>query len=169
MQKIKLFSMFYKKIVSLLFVLIVGLTLVSPVLAGPNINQFTTDIANQSGYETGGTTEYTLSQTVGKIIRVLLSLVGTIFFVLTIYAGFLWMTAQGDEKKVEKAIDIFKTSITGLVVVLAGYGITTFIVGIITTTAGTPGGTVAPEAGTNAGFWSSFGKSFKDNWWNYVF
>jgi hypothetical protein len=139
-----------------------------PVFAAPNINELTADIAGRSGYDAVGTTEFTMSETIGKVIRVILSLVGTIFLVLTIYAGFLWMTAGGDEGKVEKAMDIIKMSTMGLVIVLAGYGLTTFIVGVITTTAGTPGGKIGPGAG-NAGFWTSFGKSFKDNWWNYVF
>lgn len=162
---IKKYNLFF----TLFFLTIITFFNAPRVFAGPNINEFTTDIAGRSGYNTVGTTEYTLSETVGKVIRIILSLVGTIFLILTIYAGFLWMTAQGDEGKVEKAMQIFKTSIMGLVVVLAGYGITTFIVGVITTTAGTPGGPGVGPGASNASFWSSFGKSFKDNWWNYVF
>lgn len=140
----------------------------STVHAQVNINELTEDIAGRSGYNAAGTTELTMSETIGKIIRIVLSLVGTIFLALTVYAGFLWMTAGGDEGKVEKAMDIIKMSTIGLIIVLAGYGITTFIVGVVTTTAGTPGGKIGSGSGS-AGFWSSFGKNFKDNWWNYLF
>jgi TRAP-type C4-dicarboxylate transport system permease small subunit len=137
------------------------------VFAAPNINELTADVGQKSGFDVAGTTELSLSQNVGRIIRIILSMVGTIFFVLTIYAGFLWMTAQGEESKVTKAIGILRTATMGLALVLAGYGITTFIVGVISTTAGL-GGQNAGGYGS-AGFWSSFGKSFKDNWWNFVF
>jgi hypothetical protein len=149
-------------------IIISGLLSSVVVFAAPNINELTQDVAQKSGYDAVGTNEFTLSESVGKVIRVLLSLVGTIFLILMIYAGFLWMTAQGEEAKVTKALGIFKTSIMGLIIVLAGYGLTTFIVGVISTTTGVPGGKVGPGYGTG-GFWTSFGKSLKDNWWNYIF
>lgn len=63
-------------------------------------------------------------QTAALIIQVLLTLVGTIFFVLTVYAGYLWMTAQGNEEEIEKAKMTLRNAILGLVIVIAAYGIT---------------------------------------------
>ena len=74
------------------------------------------------------TTETSLSENVGKIIKSALSLVGTIFLALTVYAGFLWMTAQGEESKIEKAQDIIKSCVIGLLITLSAYGITNFVV-----------------------------------------
>ena len=84
------------------------------------------DIADQSGYAPATTN--TLSETVGKIIKIVLGLLGTIFLVLTVYAGFLWMTASGEEEKITKAKDILKTSVIGLIIILAAYSITYFVV-----------------------------------------
>lgn len=159
------------KRLSLLFLgIFAGLLLVgSFVHAQPDINSLTTDVAKSSGYDTTQVNDLTLSQTVGRIIRVALSLVGTIFFVLMIYAGFLWMTAQGDDEQVNKAIGIIKTSTVGLIVVLAAYGLSAFLVGVVSLTSGAPSsGSVGPGYGTG-GFWSSFGTSLKDNWWNFAF
>jgi hypothetical protein len=64
---------------------------------------------------------------IGQIIGVLLSFVGTIFFILIIYGGFLWMTARGNEQDVTKAKDLITSAIIGLVIVLAAYVITTYI------------------------------------------
>ena len=50
-----------------------------------------------------------------------------IFLILTIYAGFLWMTARGNEEQVTKAKTILKTTLIGLVIVLASFGIAQFI------------------------------------------
>lgn len=64
---------------------------------------------------------------VADVVKTLLSILGTIFLVLVVYAGFLWMTAAGDEKKVEKAQSIIKMAIIGLAVVLLSYSITLFV------------------------------------------
>lgn len=82
-------------------------------------------IANQAGY--GPVTSFSLAETVGKIIRIILGLLGTIFLVLTVYAGFLWMTAAGNGEQTEKAIGILKTSIIGLIIVLVSYSLTYFV------------------------------------------
>jgi TRAP-type C4-dicarboxylate transport system permease small subunit len=161
------FYMLVKKIVATIFSIFLLFVSYTTVFAAPNINELTADVGQKSGYDVAGTTDLSLSQNVGRIIRILLSMVGTIFFVLTIYAGFLWMTAQGEESKVTKSMGILRTATMGLVLVLAGYGITTFIVGVISTTTGLGGQNAAGYG--SGGFWSSFGKSFKDNWWNFVF
>lgn len=137
--------------------------------AQPDILSLTQEVGGKSGYDVQNVTDTTISETIGRIIRIALSLVGTIFFVLTIYSGFLWMTAQGNEEQVEKAMKIIKTSAVGLVIVMAAYGLSAFLVGIVALTSDAPvGGKVGPGYGTG-GFWTSFGKTFKDTWWNWVF
>jgi hypothetical protein len=84
----------------------------------------TQDIAGKAYGQVGASS---LSETAGKIIKIVLGLVGTIFLVLTIYAGFLWMTAAGNEEQATKAIGILKTAVIGLVIILASYSITYFI------------------------------------------
>ena len=69
------------------------------------------------------------SQLVHDILLPVFSLLGVIFLCLTIYAGFLWMTAAGDPKKVQKAKDILAQSVTGIVLVMLAYGITYFVTG----------------------------------------
>jgi len=86
-------------------------------------------IANSVGYNTKDVTDTSLSETVGGYIKVILGMVGVVFFVLTFYAGFLWMTASGDESKIDKAKGIFSASIIGLAIIISAYSITTMIVG----------------------------------------
>lgn len=68
-----------------------------------------------------------LADTVATVIKTVLALVGTIFLVLTIYAGIMWMTAQGEEEKVTKAKDIIKATVIGLVIIMSAYAITFFV------------------------------------------
>ncbi|KKR34906.1 MAG: hypothetical protein UT67_C0005G0018 [Candidatus Magasanikbacteria bacterium GW2011_GWA2_40_10] len=64
---------------------------------------------------------------IGSIIGIALSFVGAIFFLLILYAGFLWMTAFGASDKVEKAKDILIHAAIGLIIVLAAYAISKFV------------------------------------------
>lgn len=80
--------------------------------------------------------EPSLAKIIGAIVKGLLSLVGVIFLVLVIYGGYLWMIARGNEEEVKKAKDIIRGSIIGLVVVLAAYAITAFVVSRLTEATG---------------------------------
>jgi hypothetical protein len=69
-----------------------------------------------------------LNSGIGLIIGVLLSLLGVIFLGFTIYGGIMWMTAEGEEARVEKAKSIIANSLIGLVIVLAAYAISVFVI-----------------------------------------
>jgi len=66
-----------------------------------------------------------------QIINVILSFLGVIFLVLMVYAGVLWMMAQGNEKNVEKAKGIITGSIIGLIIIAAAYAISYFILDLV--------------------------------------
>lgn len=100
----------------------------SQVYAQTDLSQKTVqDIAKKSGYETSGVTSATLSQTIGRIIKIVLGLLGTIFLALTVYAGVLWLTAAGNEEQVTKSLGILKTAVIGLIIIIAAYSITSFV------------------------------------------
>lgn len=81
--------------------------------------------ATGAGYETGS--NQTPENFIGQIIQLVLSFLGVLFLGLTIYAGSLWMTAQGNEQKAEKAKDMIIGSVTGLAIVIAAYAIASFV------------------------------------------
>ncbi|MBA3047102.1 hypothetical protein KKC83_02775 [Patescibacteria group bacterium] len=62
-----------------------------------------------------------------KIIRILLGFLGLIAVSFIMYAGWLWMTSEGDEQKIRKAKDTLKSAIIGLVIMLASFAIVSFI------------------------------------------
>lgn len=93
------------------------------------------NIANNAGYKTEGVTEYSFSETVGTYIKGILVILGVIFFVLTFYAGFLWLTANGDESKVDTAKKIITGATIGLIIIVISYGITSFVLTNIQKTA----------------------------------
>ena len=86
--------------------------------------------------KSGGTVTSDLPTLIGTLINTLLGVLGIIFVVLTVYAGFLWMTAQGSEENVKKAKGMLTQAIIGLVIIVAAYAISTFVINAITTAAG---------------------------------
>ncbi len=84
------------------------------------------NVATQAGYNPGN--EPTLDERISSIISTFLSFLGVIFMLLMIYGGFNWMTAEGDEQKVEKAKDTIRAAVIGLVIVIAAYAISIFAI-----------------------------------------
>jgi type IV secretion system pilin len=81
---------------------------------------------------------------IGRILKALLGFVGTLFLILMVYAGFLWMTARGDSKKVDQAKQLITGAVIGVVIIAASYAITDLVIKSVTGTAQTTSQT-APE------------------------
>lgn len=64
---------------------------------------------------------------VGNAIGVALSVIGALFLVLMVYAGFLWMTARGEESQIDKARKIIVGTAIGLFIVITAYAITVLV------------------------------------------
>jgi hypothetical protein len=88
-------------------------------------------IETTTGQQTGLGRVAGVSTLVGNIIGAVLGFVGVIFFVLVIYAGFLWMTAGGGQEQLGKAKKIFTTSIIGLFIVVMAYYLVDFVFGAL--------------------------------------
>ena len=88
-------------------------------------------VTAQSGYGLSSSSiTMTLPQFIGSyIISPILGLTGTILFALMTYAGFLWITARGDDKQVKKAKDIITECVVGSVILVGAYVLANFIIG----------------------------------------
>lgn len=94
------------------------------------------DINSQQGFGDGGEIPTAFGATdkpvdprtvISNIIKIVLSLLGIIFIGLLVYAGFTWMTSNGEEEKVSKAKDTIIRAVIGLIIIIAAYGITIFV------------------------------------------
>lgn len=99
---------------------------VIPVSAAvPNVGAAQNTL-DQFTNRTGAPTKSLLEQTaIG--IQTVLAVSGMIFFILALYGGITWMTAQGDEDRVRRGRNAIVAATIGLVVVLGAYGIASFI------------------------------------------
>ena len=110
-----------------------GLALVLPVVA------FAADGNLSSVASGGGFADTDLMTIIGRIINVFLSILGVICLILFVYAGAIWMTAGGDDKKVDKAKKILTNTVIGLVITLSAYALSTFILNLLTDATGGSG------------------------------
>ncbi len=99
-------------------------------LAIDKFNESLKETSVQSGHSTGGNPareKDRLYVMISEVVRVALSLLGIIFLLIIIYAGFIWMMARGNEQEVERAKKFIQNSIIGLIIVLSAYAITSFV------------------------------------------
>ncbi len=68
-----------------------------------------------------------LKTTVINIIRWVLGIMTLIAVALIIYAGFVWLTAAGNEDNVDKAKKIISAAVIGLIVILLAWAIVIFV------------------------------------------
>lgn len=88
--------------------------------------------------------------TVTKVIRIGLGFLGVIAVGLIIYAGFLWMSAKGDEEKISQAKKILSSAAIGLGIIIASFAIASFILSrLLGATGGSGNGT---SEGPGGGF-----------------
>ncbi len=95
------------------------------------------DLGSQEGFKDGeipdegfgqGDSPRDIRSVVAGLIQAVLGLLAIIFLILIIWSGFEWMTAGGNEEKISQAKKRLKNSFIGLVIILAAYGITYFVI-----------------------------------------
>jgi len=111
-------------------------TLLLPAAAMAQLSEAQTDLEEVGTAIGTDATSNDLPTLIGNIISALLSVLGIIFVVLVVYAGFLYLTAAGDDTKVKKAKTLLTQSIIGLVIIVAAYAISAFVIDALVEVAG---------------------------------
>ncbi len=128
----------------------------APVCAFAAINARTTglkaaaDIA-QLPTACGSDSSACVANIVGNVLKIALGFLGIVFLGLLLYAGFLWMTASGEEEQVKKARGIIANSVAGLVIIGASFLLTNYVLdqlGTAIQSAGEPAAKTAPTPPT---------------------
>jgi len=82
-----------------------------------------------------GLAKGSLQGTVGKIITQFITLLGIVAVVIILYGGYQWMTASGDQAKVDKGKKILTQGIIGLVIIVLSYAIANFVINALSKAA----------------------------------
>lgn len=69
----------------------------------------------------------------GRLVSATLSIIGTLTLLMFVYAGVLWITAQGEPKKVQRGKDIMVWATLGLAVIAGAYVAVQALVNAFTT------------------------------------
>lgn len=116
----------YSKMLQILVVFAFMFLLVLPVAVDAASLNLGTEYAANLGLSNGnGQTPQGMAVT---IVRWLMTFLGIVATVMILYGGFVWMTAGGNEDKVGTAKKIIAAGVVGLVIVLAGFAIITWVV-----------------------------------------
>ncbi len=110
----------FKNIIAVVIVAFLALTLATPVLAQVDIG---TNYGANLGLGNADPRDMAVS-----VIQVILGFLAIIVVILILYGGFLWMTAAGNEDKVDTAKKIITAGVVGLVIIMAAWGIAKFVV-----------------------------------------
>ena len=124
---------YMKKIIATLLLSLTLIAAAAPTQAafGDALYQFFGETVEQVYQKQEKDIQSTLPQAVGNIIGVFLGFVSVILLVIVIYAGFLWLTARGNTSQVEKAQQLLRNGIIGMVITLGAFIITSFVVNTI--------------------------------------
>lgn len=93
------------------------------------LNLIPTTLGDSAGYDISESSSLTLM--ILKIVKGFMGLLGIAAVVLVVYAGFLWMTAGGEEEKVKTAKKILVQATIGLAIILMSYAISSFVISSI--------------------------------------
>lgn len=74
-----------------------------------------------------------------SIVNVALGFLGIIAVVIVLLGGFKWMTAAGNEDKIEEAKGLITSGIIGLIIILMSWAIAKFVIDLIYTKTGATG------------------------------
>ncbi len=97
-----------------------------------NVTLPTVKVGEKAGFNVSGSVDnLQIGSYLAVAIKGFLSLMGIIFIILIIYAGFTWMTAGGDEQKVSKSKNTIARAAIGLFIVLSAYLITALVFNMI--------------------------------------
>ena len=129
------YKLFFKKIILGVFIILISGVII-PLSrmayvkgAEPSVGSLLEEAGGAAKYKVADVESGTISPAtvVGDIIQIFLSLLGAIFIILMLYGGYTWMMARGNAEEVTKAIDLIKNAIIGLVIVMAAYAISYFV------------------------------------------
>ena len=134
--------MFLKKSLIISIIALIVLSAAMPVLAQYGLDE----TAGAAGISTGGGD---LPTTIGRVISIALGVLGVIFLCLLLYAGWLWMTAMGDSKKVSTAKDLIIAAVSGIIVIVLAYAVSSFVLTSLSNVGGNSSS--FPEEGVGAG------------------
>jgi ABC-type oligopeptide transport system substrate-binding subunit len=122
----------YRKIILSMFMAVV---LVLPIVVraqGTAADQKLSELKTKAASELNQFPTTNPQAIIGLAVRALMMFMGAIMFGLVVYAGIIWMSAQGNTEKISKAKNIIIWSALGVTVMLISYIVVNFVLTTLT-------------------------------------
>ncbi|MBI4427355.1 MAG: hypothetical protein HY569_02660 [Candidatus Magasanikbacteria bacterium] len=117
-----------KYILATILIISAGLVLTTAAVSAQGLKG-ASGVFEDVGKKAGADNYKNPEDVIGIGIGAAITLVGMIFLILMVYAGYLWMTARGEQEQVDKAQKIITAALIGFFIVASAYAITTFVSG----------------------------------------
>jgi heme/copper-type cytochrome/quinol oxidase subunit 2 len=112
----------FKKLSIFVFSLMLFFILIQPVLAQNLGMEFATNFGLQNSAQSDP------RDMAVDIVKYLMTFLGIIAVAVILYGGFIWMTASGNDDKIDKAKKLIIAGAIGLIIILAAFAIVQFVV-----------------------------------------
>jgi type IV secretion system pilin len=132
-------SRIVKSAVMALVIFSTVLAVAQPVNAGLDAMKSSLDTAGAPLKPATGESGNYIPGIVANLINAVLAMIGVLLLGYLLYAGFLWMTAGGDEGKVKTAITMIRNSIVGLLIIVLSFVIADFVLSALISSFGAAG------------------------------
>jgi len=133
---------------------VLGLIAAGVFLHAPHLLAQVTDSLADVGTASGLTAEDP-KIIIARIIRVVIGALGVLSVLIVLYGGFTWMTAAGNEEKLERAKKILIRGVIGLAIILLSFAIASFILSALLGATGANGGNTGDNGSGGGGFGGS--------------
>jgi len=115
------------KLIMIAFLILPVFSLMAaPVLAQTGNVDLGLNTGNQIGLGNTGPKEIIVN-----LVQVALGFLGIIAVIIILIGGFKWMTAQGNDDKIAEARKLIQAGVIGLVIILAAWGITFWLISTV--------------------------------------
>lgn len=122
--------------------MILCLVLAGSASASGSISSDVSAFATGLGY---GSSTTSIPVLIVSTIRILLGVLGLVFFILILYGGFMYMMSAGEPDKTKKAKNIIVYAAIGVFIIALAYGIATFVISVLPWGSGDGGGGTETE------------------------
>lgn len=115
---------------SAVFVLFAGYTVYAQIIGGETAEMAQQQLNSATFFDPNGDDSVVGDPRVfvAYAVQVALGFLGTGLFILCLIAGYNYFTARGNDDKVRKAKDMLRHAVMGMVLILAAFSLTTFII-----------------------------------------
>ncbi len=127
-------TVLHKKMLSLAFIATLFVFVLAPVhVFAADTNTDALTVNSFTNFSTG-TAKTDPRDVIKSIINVVMGFLGMIAVIMILAAGFMWMTAGGNEENSKKAQKLLVNAIIGLVIIFSAWTVAYFAVSSIKTT-----------------------------------